>query len=222
MPVITLLAKGGFAMIPLGICSLLVLAVTLERIWTLSRLSKVPHELIRRAQEYLAQGQSQAATDLLRADDSAFARVASAGLSSAKGSKDALSDSLTLACDDELAAAQSPLGIVGTIGTIGVYIGLFGAVLGIIQVFARLQASQASAEMGTGLANAYGGLTEVLIATATGLMVSIIAVIAFNWLNAAVDGFRLKLERFATEWSHFIVEHRGNAAPAPVAVEQGQ
>jgi biopolymer transport protein ExbB len=87
------------------------------------------------------------------------------------------------------------LWFVGTIGSLAPYIGLLGTVVGIMQAFGAI------AESGdAGFEVVSAGISEALIATAVGLLVAIIALLLFNWLQTRVSNiaaiFTRASERF--------------------------
>ncbi len=212
-----LIVQGGIALYPLGLCSVLIIAVVLERLWLYRRLGGVPQELIRRAETLLAGGDWLGALRLLDGVDNPFARIARATLLRKPAGRQETEDMLALASDDEIAAATRPLPILGTIGNIAPFIGLFGTVLGIMKAFEEYKAG------GQGPDAVSGGIAEALIATAIGLGVGIVAVVANNWCNAWVEEYRLRLERFSTEWAyrlHDIIAKDAASAPAPAAGEE--
>lgn len=197
-----LLAQGGVALYPLGICSVLIIAVVLERLFAFGRLGKFPQELMRRVENFLTGGKRDQAIRVLDEARTPFARVAKVGLLRHTSNPQELEDILTLAVDAEVAFAERPLPVLGTIANIAPFIGLFGTVLGIMRAFHEYAASQAA----LGPAGVSAGISEALIATAAGLGVAICATIANNWCRAWVDGYRLNLERFSTEWSYLLQE----------------
>lgn len=88
--------------------------------------------------------------------------------------------------------------LIGTIGSVSPYIGLFGTVLGIIHVFI---------EIGKRNFNQLGniqiiapGISEALISTAIGLFVAIPAVIAFNYLTAQINNLDQNFNNFIEEF----------------------
>ncbi len=196
---LSLLQQGGISLIPLGICSVLVITIFLERLWAFSRLGRHPRELVHRVESRLTAGQWQEALRLLDESPSPYARVAKAGLLRRQASPQEVSDMLTLACETEVASASRGLPVLGTIGNVAPFFGLFGTVLGIMRAFQEVS-HRGSAEA----AAMSGGIAEALVATALGLGVGIAAVIGNNWLQALVEGFRLRLERTATEWVYFL------------------
>lgn len=197
MSVLTLLEQGGMTIIPLGICSVLVVAVVLERIWLFSRVGKIPQDLFHRVESLLASRDWRAGLRLLEETRSPYANIAKTGMMHETSDPNEIRDLLTMACEEEILAASKTLPILGTIGNIAPFIGLFGTVLGIMRAFHEV------ANQGTAGASAVsGGIAEALIATALGLGVGIIAVVANNWCLAWVERYRLNLERFATQWAY--------------------
>ncbi len=191
-----LIRQGGISLIPLGICSILVIAITLERWWTFSRVKQLTSDVLNKVNNLIIAGNNTEAAKLLDEINSPFARILQSPLSMNAKKSAAISDCMTMACDDEVANLAAPLWLLGTIGNIAPFIGLFGTVLGIMRAFHEIR-NQASAG-----ANAVsGGVAEALIATALGLGIGMVAVIANNWCTSWVERFRMKLERFATEWS---------------------
>jgi len=73
--------EGNAAIIILMICSAVVLAVILERMWTISRAKKVPRDLMRRIETMLKSGNRTEAIDTLDDIDSTFSRVLRASIS---------------------------------------------------------------------------------------------------------------------------------------------
>lgn len=203
MTVFQLIQQGGLTLVPLGICSVLVIAVALERLWSYSHLNMLPAELLQRVKDQLRSGQWKLAAATLAEMDNPYARIASASLQYEDASDEEISDTLSMACDAEVDRASRPLPIVGTIGNIAPFIGLLGTVLGIMTAFAAVAKQNAA---GTSVVSA--GISEALIATAAGLAVGIIAVIINNWCLAWVERYRLELERFSTEWSYRLQDAR--------------
>ena len=198
MQLLDIIQHGWIAMIPLFICSVLVIAVVLERWWTFSHVGRAPRELLRRVESLLSAGEIDEAITLLDDYDTPHARVLKASLRKNAGS-DEIDDSLMLACEQEIMLASRPLAVLGTIGNIAPFIGLFGTVIGIMQAFDKIGESNSS---GYNLISQ--DLAFALIATAFGIGIGIVAVTANNWGHTWVDSYRLSLERFSTEWSYLV------------------
>lgn len=214
MSMFSLINLGGTAtLVILGICSVLIVAVILERTWAFRRIGKVPKELIRRVEALIAAGQVYESVRLLDEYDSPYARIARTTLMRKDATLAEINDMLTIACETELDGVSRPLTILGTIGNIAPFIGLFGTILGVMRAFANIAQQQSA---GTSVVSK--GLSEALVATAIGIAVAVVAVIANNWFNAWVEHYRLDLERFSTEWSHQLAAvRRASDVTEPVA-----
>ncbi len=196
---LSLILQGGVSLIPLGICSLLVLAVIVERLWAYAQLKKMSTDLVKRVQELLAVNKWSEAIRLLNTTNSPFARIAKATLDPRPVSAQEIADTLTMACEDEIAQATRPLPILNTIGNIAPFIGLFGTVLGIMRAFRDV------AHQGASNATIVSqGIAEALICTALGLGIAICAVVANNWCSAWVDNYRRELDHFSTRWANYL------------------
>jgi biopolymer transport protein ExbB len=191
------------ALVPLAVCSVLVIAVTLERMWAFARLKPLSAALLHRTADLLKVGKVVAAREEFNAEDSPYARLATASLDREQADEQEVSDMLALAADKEMADAGGPVWILGTIGNLAPFIGLFGTVIGIIKSFEEVRRAGTA-----GYGVVAGGISEALIATAAGLAVAIIAVVANNACTTWLERYRLSLERFATEWSFVLDDVR--------------
>jgi biopolymer transport protein ExbB/TolQ len=91
---------------------------------------------------------------------------------------------------------QKYLGILGSVGSVTPFIGLFGTVLGIIKAFRDLAMAQ-----GAGPSVVASGIAEALVATAMGLFVAIPAVIAYNFFVRSIDNMETEVINAASELS---------------------
>ena len=101
---------------------------------------------------------------------------------------------VTLARESEHLVAR--LGSLATIGSAGPFIGLFGTVVGIMTSFQAIAGSKS-----TNLAVVAPGIAEALLATATGLVAAIPAVIAYNKFMGDAGKLSARMEGFADEFS---------------------
>ena len=199
MTVLDLMRQGGVALYPLAVCSFLVLAVIIERLRYYAGVGAVPQELLKRVEQFLADRNRQPAKRLLKDSPSPFARVALAGIEQDQVTAAEVTDALTMACEVEVAHAARPLPVLGTIGNIAPFIGLFGTVLGIMRAFNDVAANQGTASTSSAV-HVSQGIAEALIATAVGLGVGILSVVANNWCNAWVENYKRELDHFATRF----------------------
>lgn len=179
-----LIRQGAISTYPLLACSVVVVAITLERLLALRGVMGGTTRLTREVVGALESGGRPVA-----ADRAAAARTTPAGrvfgdvLSAAAAAPpDRLARIAEERQFEEVQGAQSYLWVLGTIGAAAPFIGLFGTVVGIIRAF------HAMALAGTGgFAVVAAGISEALIATALGLAVGITAMVLYNYFQARVD-----------------------------------
>ena len=193
------IAKGGIAMYVLIPCSILSVAVTIERILYYHRRSKVKRE------DFMMDIKNQLNRDNIRHTVSMcavmckdastpFANVVCAGLNAyGRGGKE-ITSNMERTIMIETNTLSRFTAIVGTIGSVAVYIGLFGTVLGIMKAFHNISAT------GTGgISVVINGISEALITTIAGLCIAVPAVIAYNYFARRIDNFITDMELCASE-----------------------
>jgi len=169
-----LLRQGGVVMYPLGFCSLLTVGIFIDRLWRFLRADRDPQGILRRAQAALAQGTNPGSK--WPDEPAPVVRVVGAALDQRGHPRPAVEEHLRATLAAEELRLGTNLGIIGTIGNIAPFIGLFGTVLGIIRAFRDIGQVGAA-----GPAVVAAGISEALIATAAGLFVAITAVIVYNF-----------------------------------------
>ena len=211
----SLIERGGFVMWPLLVCSLIGLAVALERsiVFARFRARRLAGEAIVDAMlARLQQGQPDEAVELgMTAAAGPVANLLSAGL---RTRDFGLSDSLQVAANRLLDALRRGLSILDTIVTLGPLLGILGTVTGIIRSFHLLSASGAQDP-----AAVTGGIAEALLTTAAGLIVAIIALIPFNFFVAQLRRHARDLEQ-TIHLSEVAYRQGETRATAPATAEE--
>lgn len=170
--------QGGPVMYPLAIYSILGLAVLIEKLFFLKKLSAGEIESARKAAEDVLAGKPEPA-----AGEGPIWII----LSRLKAlSKDGLgTDALVRAAEREVSRLEdiAMRGMIwlAIIGNTAPFVGLFGTVVGIIRAFHGLSRQGLLADP-TQNSELIRGIAEALVATATGLLVAVPAVIAYNYL----------------------------------------
>ncbi len=186
---------GGFTMYILLLCSFISVTILLERIIYYKRRSKTKRtEFMARIERTLRNGNIERALGICKETSAPFSSVVSSGLELYGHPEKEISHAMEREITVETTKLERYTGVVGTIGNIAVYIGLFGTVLGIIRAFHDIAAAGAG-----GMSIVIGGVAEALVCTATGLFVAIPAVVAFNYFTKRVDDFLKEMELCASE-----------------------
>jgi len=108
----------------------------------------------------------------------------------------------------ELDAVESRLSLLGSVGSVSPYVGLFGTVWGIMHAFTGFAALQQVT-----LATVAPGIAEALVATAIGLFAAIPAVLAYNRFARDIDRIAIQLETFIEEFSNILARNVGQLPP---------
>ena len=186
---------GGFTMYILILCSIVSIAVIIERLWyfkcrsSVSRLALIEH--IRKDSKA---SKPSSAIDFCKKTDTPSAKVALAGLNLHGHDEKMIANAMEREITIETVKLERFTSIVGTIGGTAVYIGLFGTVLGIIRAFHDVSKTASG-----GIDVVTAGISEALICTAAGLLVAIPAVVSYNYFVRKVDNFVLDMELTASE-----------------------
>jgi biopolymer transport protein ExbB len=190
-----LIRIGGFTMYVLFACSIVSLAIILERaIYYYFKSSVNRAEFMRHVSDALKKGNIKKALEVCENIDTPFSKVVRAGLYMNGHDEVVISNTMEREVKIETTELEKHTSIVGTIGSTAVYIGLFGTVLGIIRVFHDLSLSSTG-----GLNVVINGISEALVCTAAGLCVAVPAVIAYNYFIKKIDNFITDMDLCVSE-----------------------
>ena len=168
-------------MVPILLCSVLALAIILERSWALRETLLMPDGLLQQVQTWLQGGALDAVhLDILR-DSSELGRVLAAGL----GEHPSTLEERKIAIEDagrrSVVHLERFLAALGTIAMITPLLGLLGTVWGLIVVFDQITVGGAGQP-----SDLAGGIAQALVTTAAGLIIAIPAVIFHRYFHRRV------------------------------------
>ncbi len=194
--ILRLLVKGGYFMIPIGLCSILAAVVVIERLIALQRSRIIPPGFVRQLQQVFQQGRNRnEAVQYCRQSISPMARVAEAGLRKLHRGEQAVEDAIEDAGANEVSKLRRNLRMLYGIAAVAPMLGLLGTVWGMIQAF-QVASQQGLGGRATSLA---GGIYEALVTTFAGLLVAIPVLIFYYY-------FLGKIERIVHEMNDQSVE----------------
>ena len=188
------IARGGIVMIPLLLCSVIALIVTIER-WLYLRNANVDtNRMMNKIRAALERGSTQEARGVCEATPGPVARVLAATLTHFDMPKEDLREVAR-----EVAMAEQPvldryLNVLATIVTISPLLGLLGTISGLIRIFHAVSGDQ----MGS-TAVLSVGIAEALITTFTGLAIAIPFLVVYNALSNRVENVINEIELRVTE-----------------------
>ena len=187
---IEFLSKGGVLVGPILICSVLALAIFLERMIRLGRLRIRGYGLVEKIARHIKNGEDHQAYELASTNDTPMSRILAQAMEVKDQDRETLETVIVHSTDGEVRELSRYLQALATIGSIAPLLGLLGTVLGMIKAFMVIQ------EMG-GKVNAAvlaGGIWEAMLTTAMGLAVALPTMLAHSYLVSRVDRYEAQLQ----------------------------
>lgn len=177
-------------MVLIVLCSIIVLSICAERLYTLNAKKIAPPHLLATVWKQLKAGEMDATRLRTLKQSSPLGRILAAGLGNAYHGRDVMKESIEEAAGHVVHDLERYLNTLGTIAAVAPLLGLLGTVVGMIKVFAEIMTQ------GTGNASALaGGISEALITTAAGLTVAIPALVMHRYFTGKIDGIVVELEQ---------------------------
>lgn len=187
-------SAGGWLMLPIILCSIAVIAISVERYWTLNPSKIAPKHLLAQVWGWIKNNQLDGSKLKELKQSSELGRVLAAGLSNSRHGREVMKDSIQEAANQVIHDMERYVGALGTIAAIAPLLGLLGTVLGMIKVFTAIMLQ------GTGNAGVLaGGISEALVTTAAGLCVAIPAMMAHRYFVRRVDALVVNMEQEAVK-----------------------
>ncbi|MDH5477398.1 MAG: MotA/TolQ/ExbB proton channel family protein [Nitrospinota bacterium] len=194
---VSVFRKGGPVMWPILFCSILAVAICLERAYSLRNENIVDPSFAAEVRRLSAKGDLDRALKICANNPSAMARILKAGLNRASHGILEIERAIEAAGSHEATLMEANLRGLGVLANITPMMGLLGTVIGMIKAFDVISVA------GSGNPSLVAsGIAEALITTATGLIIGIPALAAYHYFRGRVDKFIYDME----EESLFFVE----------------
>ncbi len=199
-----LISRGGVIMWPIFVCSIVALAIALERLYNLRRASIDAREFMDAIRGALRQDRVQDAVQACDDTNAPIARIIKAGLLKRDRSKEDIREAISDAGRLEVPRLERYLPALATCASIAPLLGLLGTVQGMIKCFATIESRQGMvnpSDLAEGIGNA-------LITTFAGLIVAIPTLVAYNFFVARVDSIVLRMEINSSEVVDLLTKDR--------------
>jgi len=184
-----IVVAGGWLMVPILLCSLVSVAIIIERFWSVGRNKILPPGLLRYVWDLYKSNKLSMDRIIELRQDSPLGEVFSAGLVNQAHGRDVMKDAMEEAGSKVAHEMERFLAALGTIAAITPLLGLVGRVLGMIEVFTEIMAS------GTGdTGRLAGGISTALITTASGLTIAIPSMVFHRYFERQIDGMVVDME----------------------------
>ncbi len=196
-----LILKGGYVMIPLGICSVLALAMAVERFISLTHKKILPPEFVAGVKSVFGgPGDIGKAVAYCEERPSPISNVFKAGISRVRQGAASIEKAIEDAGMREVDKLKRSLRPLSSIATVAPLLGLLGTVYGMISAF------QSASAMGVGKADRLAtGIYEALVTTAAGLTLAIPVLVVYQILCSRVDKLVDHMDDEAIEFLEYAV-----------------
>jgi biopolymer transport protein ExbB len=187
------LAKGGLTMIPLALCSVLALAVVIQKSLVLRRKRVLVPEIVGWIENLRGPEERAYGLELCHTVKGPFATLVAAVLENRHLERAEAKELIADVGRQQARVLERGLVILETVAGVAPLLGLFGTVIGMIKVFdiiSRIGVGQASALS--------GGISEALITTAAGLSIGIPSLVFYNYFASKAEDLVLDMEKYSS------------------------
>lgn len=199
-----LVMAGGWVMIPLFLLSIVAVYIFVERYLTINNASKGSTKFVEEVKEKVASGKIDEAKLIASKYNSPAAKMISKGLSRIGSPLKTIEASIENVGKLEINRLEKNLSILATISGAAPMIGFLGTVMGMIQAFISI--AQEEGTVSPKLLSA--GIYEAMITTAAGLIVGIIAYVAYNYLSTQIQKVIHAMEYSSIEFVELLQDPR--------------
>jgi len=196
--------KGGMVMYPILLCSILALAIIMERLISLRRKKIIYPELLEVVRRYCQTMEIEKAITVCKNNDITMSRILKAGLLRANYGILEIERAIEGAGNHEATLLNANLRGLGVIANLAPLLGLLGTVTGMIKAFGAI------AESGTGNPSVVAsGIAEALITTAAGLIVGIPTLAVYYYFKGRVDRLVFEMEEVSLKFLEELTQNKG-------------
>jgi len=202
MTIFEILAKGGWVMILIALSSIAILAIFIERFFTLRSVKINARTFILHVKNLLLKRQLDEAIKAAKLTPGPVAAITKSALEKYKRPKEEIKEAIETAGRSQIYQLEKYLGALATLAAITPMLGFLGTVTGMIKAFMKIEAL--GGNVGPGVLA--GGIWEALVTTAAGLLVGIIAIIFYNYLQGQVERLVFEMEDSSNELLEMVRE----------------
>jgi biopolymer transport protein ExbB len=199
---LSIIQSAGWPIWPLLIASVIALALIIERILYLRRQRILPPSLLDEVIRVYHNGKISAEVVKNLEHNSPLGRVLAAGLRNVNAPRDVMKETIEEAGRGTAHELERFLTTLGTIATLAPLMGLFGTVVGMIEIFGAQDAT------GTNPAQLAHGISVALYNTGFGLAIAMPTLVFYRHFRALVDSFIVDMEQQAVKFVDIVHGNR--------------
>jgi biopolymer transport protein ExbB len=193
-----LLQEGGVLMIPLLLCSIIMVYVFVERLSVIRKASAVDKSFMVRIREQIEAGNIDRAKDICRSTNTPISRVIEKGVSRIGKPIDYIEKTMENTGKLEIYQQEKNVSILSTISGVAPIFGFLGTIAGMIILFFNVQ------HQGFSLETIAGGIYTKMVTSATGLIIGLLSYLAYAYLNAQINKNVNRMEAASVEFLDII------------------
>jgi biopolymer transport protein ExbB len=189
-----LIKAGGWSIWPIILCSVAALAIIGERLWSLQKKYVAPANLLAQVRQWLARDEIDPARLTALRESSPLGKILAAGLVNREHEREVVKEAVENAGRHVVPELERYLRTLGSIAAISPFLGLFGTVVGMIQMFSGI------GQHGVGDPSIVAeGIAVALINTAAGLAVAIPSLLFYRYFRGRVNDLLIEMEQQAVQ-----------------------
>ena len=194
--------KGGWVMIPILVLSIVAVYIFFERYFAIKKAEKVDFNFMNKIKDYIHDDKIDSAITLCQSSENPVAKMIEKGISRIGRPLNDINAAIENVGKLEIYKLEKGLPTLATVAGAAPMIGFLGTVMGMIRAFYDM--SNAGANIDVSLLSS--GIYTAMITTMAGLMVGIVAFLAYNALVAKVEKVVFRLEANTTEFMDLLNE----------------
>ena len=181
--------KGGVFIYPIIICSIISLAIFLEKVRSLRRNRIMPSAFLNGIERLLKKENIYEALRLCDKDGSSIAHIFSAGINNYGKRREIIKERIEEVGRREAAVLGKYVEALATIASVSTLLGLLGTIAGMIKIFSVI-----SLQSVVNPSTLAGGISEALYTTAAGLTVAIPTLVFYRYLSSKTNTLIIEME----------------------------
>ena len=198
-----LLQEGGVLMIPLLLCSLLMVYIFIERLMVINKAGAIDDKFLSRVREQMERKNIEGAIAACKMSNTPVARIIEKGLGLTNKPLDYIEKSMENTGKLEVYKLERNLSILSTIAGIAPIFGFLGTIAGMIILFFNVQ------HQGFSLETIAGGIYTKMVTSASGLIIGLFAYVGNAYLNAQINKNVNRMEAASVEFLDIVMETKG-------------
>ncbi len=197
-----LTVKGGWIMIVLGVLSIITIYVFVDRFIAIKNANKIDNKFMDNIRQYILDGKIDNALALCKSQNTPLSRMIDKGINRIGRPLNDINAAVENVGKLEIANLEKSLALLATVAGAAPMLGFLGTVTGMVRAFYNM--SNAGSNIDITLLSS--GIYEAMVTTVGGLVVGIVAYMAYNYLVVRIENLVYRLERSTTEFMDLLNE----------------